>query len=111
MKSFIVVFLVLIVLMPWKLTGNENPKSKRSHLYISQYENVLGTSMEIKVSARSQQEASIAEATALAEISRLSKILSGYDPDSEFSRWLKTSGKAVPVSKELFEVLSLFDEW
>jgi thiamine biosynthesis lipoprotein ApbE len=97
--------------MPWKLTGNENPKSKRSHLYISQYENVLGTSMEIKVSARSQQEASIAEATALAEISRLSKILSGYDPDSEFSRWLKTSGKAVPVSKELFEVLSLFDEW
>jgi thiamine biosynthesis lipoprotein ApbE len=111
MKSICFALIVLYALSASVTKGNESPKIKRTHLYVSQYENVLGTSMEIKVSASSQQEASRAETAALTEISRLSKILSAYDPDSEFSHWLKTSGQAIPVSKELFEVLSLFDEW
>src|SRR6516162_7141316 len=88
-----------------------NPKAKKMHLFISHYENVLGTSMEIKVSAPSSSEDAKAETAALQEIDRLSRILSGYDPSSEFSHWLKSSGEAVRVSKELFEVLSLFDDW
>ncbi len=83
----------------------------RSQYYYSNYENVLGTSFELKVSASSEQVAEIAEQTALNEIDRLNKILSSYDPTSEFSQWQKTVNVEVPVSKELFEVLSLFDEW
>ena len=46
----------------------------------------MGTSLEIKVESRSDVAAHHAEEAVLAEIARLSKILSGYDPDSEFSR-------------------------
>src|ERR1700722_16036132 len=82
-----------------------------SNLFVSHFENVLGTSMELKVLASSVKAASTAEATATKEIARLQKILSAYDDQSEFSRWLKTSNEAVHVSPELFEVLGLFDQW
>jgi thiamine biosynthesis lipoprotein len=85
--------------------------NKTTHLFISHFENVLGTSLELKIVTSSQKKASLAEAAALEEISRLDKILSAYDPASEFSSWLKTSRQAVHVSPELFEVLNLFDQW
>jgi len=47
----------------------------------------------------------------LQEISRLSGILSGYDPNSEFSRWMRTRQTPERISPELFEVLGLFDQW
>ena len=86
-------------------------KDKSPHTYLSQYENVLGTSMELKVSTYSQASATEADNAVHNEIMRLSKILSAYDQESEFSKWLKTSGQAVHVSKELFEVMQLFDAW
>ncbi|MBS1601752.1 MAG: DUF2271 domain-containing protein [Bacteroidetes bacterium] len=85
------------------------PESSRSFLF--QYDNVLGTSMELKVFTTSTSASSRAEAAVLAEISRLSAILSGYDANSEFSRWLHTLGTPVRVSPELYEVLALFDRW
>ena len=85
------------------------PKGPR--LYVSDYENVLGTSMELKVSAGSATAAEKAQNAVLREIGRLSAILSAYDPNSEFSRWERTSHVPVVVSPELFEVLSLFDRW
>jgi thiamine biosynthesis lipoprotein ApbE len=75
------------------------------------HENVLGTSLELKVLAPTPAAADRAEAIVLAEIDREAKILSGYDPGSEFSRWFKTRGEIVPVSDELFEVLSRFDRY
>src|SRR5579863_1993358 len=75
------------------------------------YENVLGTSMEIKLIAASQPDADRADAAALDEIRRLNSILSGYDPKSEFSRWARTRDQAVRVSPELIEVLNLWDMW
>jgi thiamine biosynthesis lipoprotein ApbE len=75
------------------------------------HENVLGTSLELKVTAATLPAAKKAEARALAEIDREAKILSGYDPSSEFSRWMKTRGEAVPVSQELYDVLSRFDRY
>jgi FAD:protein FMN transferase len=84
---------------------------KNTHLYVAHYENVLGTSMELKISAVSPKEAANAEAAVLNEITRMGKILSAYDPTSEFSLWLKTSNQPVHVSSELFEVLNLFDQW
>ncbi|AEV99583.1 hypothetical protein A4D02_27475 [Niastella koreensis] len=86
-------------------------KGKALHTYLSQYENVLGTSMELKVSTYTQVRATEAEKTALAEIKKLSEILSAYDKESEFSKWQKTCGQPVPVSNELFEVMQLFDVW
>jgi thiamine biosynthesis lipoprotein len=80
-------------------------------LFVSHYENVLGTSLELKLLTPSEKDASVAETAALNEIARMGKILSGYDSSSEFRHWLSTSGQAVRVSPELFEVLSLFDQW
>jgi thiamine biosynthesis lipoprotein len=87
------------------------PAPKAGKQFVSHFENVLGTSMEIKVSAANEKVATIAEAAALNEISRLNAILSAWDPNSEFSRWTKTNHQAIKISKELFEVLSLFDNW
>jgi len=80
-------------------------------MYVSNYENVLGTSLEIKVSAASENQATLAENAALAEIDRLNKILSGYDANSEFNKWAAGAKQPVKVSPELFEVLNLFDKW
>ena len=74
-------------------------------------ENVLGTSFEMKVSASSWETAEKAETAAVGEIARQSSILSSWDTRSEFSRWFRTKGEAVPVSAELFDVLSTFDHW
>src|ERR1700751_5227331 len=80
------------------LSSATTPKKKDARMYISHFENVLGTSMELKVSTFSEEGASQAETAVLNEISRLQKILSAYDPQSEFSQWFKTSGKPIKVS-------------
>lgn len=84
---------------------------KKNKLHISAYENVLGTSMEIKIAANSERIAVKAEQAALREIDRLNKILSGYDSSSEFRKWMKAGKEPVAVSAELYEVLSLFGQW
>lgn len=83
----------------------------RSKPYTFHYDNVLGTSMDLTVVAASDQAAHVAEGAALDQIDRDAKILSAYDPSSEFSRWFRTHDEPVPVSPELFEVLGLFDRW
>src|SRR4051812_25496885 len=80
-------------------------------VHVSHFESVMGTSLEIKVESRSDPAAHHAEEAVLAEIARLSKILSGYDGASEFSRWLRSSAVPIKVSPELIEVMSAFDEW
>ncbi|MBS1915739.1 MAG: DUF2271 domain-containing protein [Bacteroidetes bacterium] len=108
--SYCFAFILLLTIID--VNGNAYPKKERTaHTYISQYENVLGTSMELKISTYSQADATVAENAVLGEIKRLSKILSAYDTQSEFSKWLKTSGQQVHVSNELFRVMQLFDEW
>ena len=91
--------------------GARQPVAARALWHVSQFENVLGTSLEMKFATASDIEAGRAETAALAEFERVGKILSGYDATSEFSRWLKTSGEPVRVSPELFETLNLFAEW
>jgi thiamine biosynthesis lipoprotein ApbE len=85
--------------------------SKGYSMYQSHFENVLGTSFDMKVKSSSEKTAVLAESIALNEIARLSKILSAYDANSEFSKWMRTKNKAVVVSPELFEVFELFDQW
>src|SRR5689334_5359396 len=102
---------ILILTTTGAIANTHLPKEKAAHTYISRYENVLGTSMELKISTYSQTAANEVENIVLNEIRRLSKIVSAYDAESEFSSWLKTSGQPVHVSHELFQVMQLFDTW
>ncbi len=85
--------------------------SSTEQIYYFDYENVLGTSFSLKVAAESEEVAIQAENVALKEIDRLAAILSTYDPQSEVSLWQNTLNTDIPVSPELFEVLSLFEQW
>ncbi len=112
MKRIAIFLVFAFSLSAGSITGKATPRwDKKAGLYTSHFENVLGTSLQIKVKTLSEKQAAAAEAAALHEITRLSAILSTYDSKSEFSRWMQTSGTPVPVSQELFEVLSLFDQW
>ncbi len=113
MKKILTAFLSLAVLaaMATKAPETRFKNKKNGAFLVSNYENVLGTSMEIKVLTNSEKKAALAETAALAEITRLSNILSGYDKSSEFSKWMQTKNKAITVSKDLFQVLSLYEQW
>lgn len=91
--------------------GGDHSLARSERTFVFHHENVLGTSLQLKINAPSLAEAEKAEAAALAEIDRNTKILSAYDPTSEFSRWVKTANQPTPVSPELFEVLNLFQQW
>ncbi|MDB4903337.1 MAG: apbE 1 [Mucilaginibacter sp.] len=99
-------FLLLIL-----CSGASISPVKTSAIYVSDYENVLGTSFEFKALALTPAKAEAAENAALSEIDRLNKILSGYDASSEFSIWMHGEKRPVKVSPELYEVLYLFDKW
>ncbi len=108
MKSIIALF--AIALLSLGLAASSTAKAP-GHLFVFQYENVLGTSLELKVVATSEAQSEKAEQAALAEIDREAHILSSWDPQSEFSNWFRTKDQPVHVSPELFEVFSLFDKW
>ncbi|HEY0161066.1 MAG TPA: DUF2271 domain-containing protein [Edaphobacter sp.] len=82
-----------------------------SNVHISHHENVLGTSLELKLRTSTNAEATKAEAAVLREIDRENSILSAWSNNSEFSRWVRTHNTAVKVSPELYDVLSLFDRF
>lgn len=103
--SFVSLFF-LIFLLSGRPVEDHKPQA-----YTSAFENVLGTSFDLKVWASNESQADIAERVALEEIDRLSGILSSYDPDSEFSKWSHTLNEDVRLSTELLEVLTYFDEW
>ncbi len=75
------------------------------------HENVLGTSLELRVIADNRESAQRAEGRVLGEIDRLAAIFSGYDRASEFSRWQTAPKAPMRLSPELFEVLSASDAW
>lgn len=79
--------------------------------YAFYHENVMGTSLELRVLADSAEAADWAEQQVLRTIDRLAGQFSGYDPASALSRW--QSGPKVPVRvpDELFEVLQASDHW
>ncbi len=79
--------------------------------YVFHHENVMGTSLELRVLSDSEAAARWAEERVLAEIDRLSTIFDGYDPRSELSRWQAAPKSPIKVSPELFEVLRLSDHF
>lgn len=91
--------------------GYVHLSGSREHVYVSHFENVMGTSLDIKTQASADDAAHEAEAAIISEIARASKILSSYDSSSEFSQWMRSAGVPMKVSPELAEVLSAFDVW
>lgn len=92
--------------------AKEKVVPSKAQLYVSNHENILGTSLELKFISTSEDEADKAEKAALNEIGRLSAIFSGYSSQSEFSHWINQGlHKPIKVSQELFEMLSLFEYW
>ena len=86
-------------------------RGDRNQLFTFDHENVLGTYLEMKLHSHDETQADRAQAAGLAEIDRLSRILSAWDPSSEFSRWTLTRNEAVLISPELMEVLRMYDRW
>jgi thiamine biosynthesis lipoprotein ApbE len=80
-------------------------------VHVAHFEGVMGTSLDVRVQAVSDDAGRAAVEAALAEIARQSKILSAYDSTSEFSRWMRSRGVPTAVSPELIDVLAAFDEW
>ncbi|RYZ81448.1 MAG: DUF2271 domain-containing protein, partial [Moraxellaceae bacterium] len=105
-KASINIFLTAMLIIAISATP-----ARKFYTYTFSYDNVLGTSLDIKLSATTQEAANAGEVKVLAEIDRQNTILSGYSDQSEFKRWAATADKPVQVSKELFEVLELFDTW
>jgi thiamine biosynthesis lipoprotein ApbE len=105
------IVILVLALAAGIVAGRSLWQQLQSEVYVSHRENVMGTSLDISVQARSESAATRAETEVLAEIARESKILSGYDPDSEFSRWLQSRGRTEKLSPELIDVLTAFDEW
>lgn len=75
------------------------------------HEQLLGTSVQISLRAANRIEANRAEAATLASMDREEAVLSAWKTTSEFSHWTQTRFEPVPVSRELFDVLSAFDVW
>ncbi len=103
--------LALAILTPEFTSAAGSAPALRPQVFTSHFENVLGTSLDLKVEASSRGQANRAEAAVLHEIGRQSRILSSWSPDSEFSRWSRTHNQPVPVSPELREVLGMYDQW
>src|SRR4051794_4048028 len=93
------------------LTAGGSSVAPHGQPFVFNYENVLGTSLELRIDARNSAAAGRADAAARREIERQARILSAWDSGSEFSRWTATLDEPVHVSPELFETLSLFDRW
>ena len=105
-------------LLPWVAGAAAQAQSfpqdageEHSGTWTLHHENVMGTSLEVRVRATDEAGAAHAEAAALAVFDRETAVLSAWSTQSEFSRWQRTRFQAVPVSAELMTTLAAFDAW
>ncbi|WP_422923451.1 DUF2271 domain-containing protein [Singulisphaera sp. PoT] len=93
------------------LCGSYQARAQAAEPFVFHHENVMGTSLELRLKADDEAAARQAETRVLEEIDRLSAILSGYDKTSELSRWQGAMNVATKVSPELYEVLERSEYW
>jgi thiamine biosynthesis lipoprotein ApbE len=86
------------------------PPHANQDQFVFHHENILGTSLELIVTSATADQAQAVEGIVLAEIERLRRILSTYDPDSEISRLNRATG-TMRCSPELIEVLKAYETW
>jgi thiamine biosynthesis lipoprotein ApbE len=92
-----------------RVEGEEAGRSSSSE-FSFHTDHVLGTSLDVWMTTPHQATAEQAAEVILAEIERLRRIFSTYDPDSELSR-LNRTREPVPVSSDLFAVLHESRRW
>ena len=93
------------MLLPW------NRHAQRDRRFVMHLENVLGTSLELQLTAGTDRAAKHAESVVLAAIDELEPILSGWSETSELSRWMATRNVDVRVSTALIDVLDASNVW
>ncbi|MSQ94887.1 MAG: DUF2271 domain-containing protein [Gemmataceae bacterium] len=74
------------------------------------HDHILGTSLDLWITATDEAAADRAEQAILAEIERLRRIFSLYDPDSELSHLNRTREPMI-VSNEMIAVLRQYEIW
>ncbi|MFN8345983.1 MAG: DUF2271 domain-containing protein [Spirosomataceae bacterium] len=97
--------------MAFTLPSPNQTDSEARGLFISHLENILGTSFDLKIIARSYAVAQQTEKAILSEIERLNTILSSYLPTAEFNSWQDSLHQPIPVSHDLWTVLNAFSAW
>ncbi len=75
------------------------------------HENILGTSLDLRIAAESREAAIAAESKVLEKIERLRRLLSSYDANSDLRRWLAGKSSDASVPEDLFQVLRLSDHF
>lgn len=114
-KSRSVVVAILAGLAPCILSVGraDTPAIKETNAreFSFRHENVLGTSLEIRLKAVTETAARAAEKRVLEEIDRLAKIFSGYDKTSELSHWMAGEITDGLVSAELFGLMMRSQAW
>lgn len=93
------------------LSALPNQAAESKGILLSEFESVLGTSLDLKVSANNYANAQQAEQKILAELSRLQQILGSFQESQEFAQWKNTYQQKIEVSKELIEIAKEFDFW
>lgn len=83
--------------------------SRTGDEYHFHYDHVLGSSLDLVVSASSARAADRVHRAVLAEVERLAGILSTYDAASEISRF--AAGMSSVPSRELDAVLTSYEAW
>ncbi|WP_165226447.1 DUF2271 domain-containing protein [Aquisphaera insulae] len=101
--------MILACLLGFLDDGPSPSAGGRDHDYF--HENVMGTSLELRVRAADEPSARRAESRVLAEIDRLARVFSSYDPSSEIRRWQSGPPGPAHVSHELLDLLAACDGW
>jgi|GEM_PF-389392 len=78
--------------------------------FVFQRDFVLGTSFDLVVWASQKRHAEFVETVVLAEIDRLCRVFSIYDPQSEVSR-LNRNGSLASASPDLLALLNAYEMW
>ena len=81
------------------------------HRHVAHFEAVLGTALEVQITAGSRGAALKAETALLTEIDRLELVFSRFNPVSELNRWQTKMRQPVAVSNDLRVVLESALRW
>ncbi|TWU48520.1 Thiamine biosynthesis lipoprotein ApbE precursor [Rubripirellula tenax] len=76
------------------------------------HENVLGSSLELRLTTDTIENAKAAQSVALNELDRLAEVFSSYSSTSEFAKFCSLEiDEAMLVSPELLRTLQACDQW
>src|SRR5205807_4864680 len=94
-------------LMGWGFVLRSAAADPRALLRLEKTEEAMGSTFAVVLYGGDRTRLEAAAAAAFDEVQRLDRMLSNYQPDSEWSRINRDAGlRAVTVSPELFHLLS-----